>query len=264
MTEHSPRHVARPRSARWTRVALGAAALALACAAAPAMAGTELISRRSFIRAAAGVGPDAFELSSGTTTFDRFADDVRDMSDEDASGAHQYSVAGLDESGLQGAYAEGSAKARPDAPGGPANAQSNFDLLFEVTGEPAAFTFGAAIGCEGEASTLVRLASVDDPERDAVFVAWVDALTTPAPGGGTIERTGMLEPGKYALTVHADSNAAGDPAAVMDGSSYYNVNLTLLPASSAAAVPLPPAALSGMFGLAGLAAARWFKGRRRR
>lgn len=254
--------VARRRASifpRWRgAVRLGAIALAAGAATAAgwahtARAGTLLISRDTVIHAAGGPGPNGFDLTNGTTDFGRFANDVNNDGTAApapaSSEAHQYSVPGITGNSLQGAFAEGSVQTTITSPGGTAAAQSNFDLTFRVVGAPQAFTFGAAMGTSGGASAMAELVPVAEPSVAGalrVSPASTAGPITPIFSGHlqsgeskTMDQTGILGPGTYALHVHAD---ASTPAT--DGSAYFNVSLTL--ASTAAAVPLPPAAWSGM------------------
>jgi hypothetical protein len=199
------------------------------------------------------------------------------------SEAHQYSVPGVMEAGpgpgpanLQGAFAEGSVRADLNAPGATAWAVSNFDLTFRVVDAPSAYTFGAAVGISGSSSTLVELLDLDetgalppaggtepiarrlDPLTESSVVAlFTEQLDPSTEDSRTIEHTGLLEPGLYALRVHADSD--GTPE---ESSAYYNVNLTFAPPPLS--VPLPAAAWPGLGGLLALVAGRGLHAFRRR
>src|SRR5687767_4543192 len=130
---------------------------------APAQAGTVLVARTSTIEEAGGSGPGAYEVSNGTRDFGRFADEVSYANGAvTPAEAHQYSVPGLSETGLEGAFAEGSVRAGiqmidevgniPGVPpeliprplGGIAHAESEFGLTFRVTDVDSQYTLGAA------------------------------------------------------------------------------------------------------------------------
>ena len=250
-----------------------AAALPALGGVSAARAGTVIVSRHSYIRAAGGPGPGGFDLSNGTNDFGRFADDISNgpggsatASVPSVSEAHQYSVPGVMDSGFGGAYAEGSVRANVVGPGSTATAVSNFDLTFRVVGSPAQYTVGAAMGTAGSGTVTAELvnvaggaggAGVASPARSPAGTAAGAGgagesvfLTRLAPGRGdsqTIDKSGVLGPGLYALRVYADSSGTTDSS-----SAYYNVNLTITP-GTATAVPLPAAAWTGAAVLAGVA-----------
>jgi hypothetical protein len=209
-------------------------------------AGTTLLSRQSYIQATGGDSIDKFNVSNGTHDFGRFANDVRnDAAVQSAmSEAHQYSQPGVTNTGLEGAFAEGSVKTGVHAPDANAWAESNFDVMFKVTSKPAAYTFGGALGTAGLGSAMIEL--MDPGTHAAVFTTQLDA------GKGasqTIDRHGTLAPGTYGLHVHADS--AGNNTA---SSAYYSVNFVLTPgAGGGVAAPLPLAVWTGLATLGSLA-----------
>lgn len=242
-------------------------ALLVTCAsAAPARAGVELVSRQSFIHAAGG--PNGFDLANGTSDFERFADDVSNAPSGQPAGslpvlseAHQYSMPGVSDGGLQGAFAEGSVRSGVSSPAATASATSNFDLTFRVTGAAVGYTFGAAMGTTGTATVFAELVDLAAGENVAAGTAGVSNLTAAAADvpvfvaqlaantddARNVDKTGTLQPGLYALRVHADSTGTAD-----ESSAYYNLNLLLTPAAGPTAVPLPPGAWTGLMGLAGL------------
>jgi hypothetical protein len=262
----------------------------LSGSAAAARAGTVLVARTSTIEAAGGSGPGAYEVSNGTRDFGRFADGVSyaDGAVTPAE-AHQYSVPGLTETGLEGAFAEGSVRAgiqtidevgpvpgMAPPPGGVAHAESNFGLTFRVTDADAHYTLGAAMGTSGDGSATIRLARIAVGGTSAApgrELADVDLFPTGAAtepvleaeigdtgqeDSDTLDHEGVLKPGTYVLTVHARSTGSGE-----EGSwAYYNMSLGLT--GPPASIPLPPAAWSGLGTLAGMIALRWMHTRHRR
>jgi hypothetical protein len=254
-----------------------------------------LVARTSTIEAAGGTGPGAYEVSNGTRDFGRFADEVSYANGAvTPAEAHQYSVPGLTETGLEGAFAEGSVRAGiqmidevgsiPGVPpeliptplGGIAHAESEFGLTFRVTDTDSRYTLGAAMGTSGDGSATIRLAriAVGEPSRGpGRDPAGVDASPSGAvtekvleaqigntgnEDSKTLDHDGVLRPGTYVLTVHARSTGTGE-----EGSwAYYNMSLGL--GGPPASVPLPPGAWSALGTLAGMIAVRWMHVRHRR
>lgn len=273
-----------PRRARLASLAIAAMAVPTMGWASPCRAGVVLVSRQSYIRATGGPGPNAFDLSDGTTDFRRFANDLSNApSDDPSSGsvpvlseAHQYSVPGLTDQDFQGAYAEGSVRAGVHTPHANAAAESNFDLTFRVAGGSADYTFGAAMGTAGTGTVMAELLNVTPIAKPAVASArraaaadasgspvFSSTLTPTTDHANMIDQQGVLPPGLYTLRIHAGS----DDAAVSpdDSSAYYNMSLTLAPSSStpATAVPMPAAAWTGLSVLCGVASAHVARRRRR-
>jgi hypothetical protein len=271
------------------------AAWSLLVGTGPLRAGAVLVSRQSYLRATGGPGgSNGFDLTNGTSDFGRFADDLSNAPDGRVgpatpviSEAHQYSAPGLLDQGFEGAFAEGSVRAGVRSPGATASAVSNFDLTFRVTGGPALYTFGAEMGAAGTGGILTELVNVAEsaatPATAASGLHLAAAAETQVfssqvkPGSGdaqTLDKSGVLAPGLYALHVHADSTGTAD-----ESSAYYNINLLLTagvgsaeppPGDSggtggaageaggtpAVAAPLPPAAWTGLTVLGGLAGVR--------
>lgn len=270
------------RPARLSRAAgLLAAVVPAIGVAGAARAGAVLVSRDSYIHAAGGPAGTAafapFDVSNGTTGFDRFADDVSNAgqgADPVVSEAHQYSAPGVMPDGLNGAFAEGSVRSGLDAGRGTASAASDFDLTFRVVGGSAKFEFGAAMGTAGGGRVTAELLPVSESQvagtlsPSAASAALAPLFVTHlAPGEGNskeMDNTGVLEPGLYALHVSAESDGAAADAGA-ESSAYYSVNLTLAPtAGGPAAVPLPPAvwpgfgAMASILGVFGIR--RWRRG----
>jgi hypothetical protein len=221
-----------------------------------------LLSRDSTISAAAG---DAVNMSDGSQGFDGFSNVVDTSSAGDATTPHlsanQHSQPAVDaNSDFTGAFAEGSASADGSGSSDPAKteAQSAFDLTFQVLNVPSLVSFGGSVGVSGGGSTSVELANKSTGE-----VLLSKELS--GEDGQSIQHSELLDPGVYSLSVQA----AVDGKTADEGMAYFSVNLSIAPASNEndggggpKAVPLPPAVWSAAATLLGAGGALRF-GRRR-
>jgi hypothetical protein len=225
------------------------AAAALFLAAGPAWAGTVLLARESTIRATGKAGSADFDLTDGSHDFNGFSNLV-DTADAGVSGprvsANQHSRPSMSASGddFTGAYAEGSANAAANNPGSnDAQAESNFDLTFQVVGSPSIVNFGGAVGVNGNGSTTIALQNKSTHE-----VLLQQELFAGDGEGQSLDHQTVLSPGVYELSVNASVDGEHD-----DSMAYFTVSLSISPVATGGIVtpvPLPSSAWSALAVLA--------------
>jgi hypothetical protein len=211
-----------------------------------ARGGTVLLSRDSSISATGTAGDTGeYALTDGSQDFNGFADVVDTSSagfDCPRVSANQHSQPALSgDAAFTGAYAEGSVSTEAAAKGSdmaPAEALSNFDLKFQIVGEPSQAIFGGAVGVSGNGSAAVTLSNESTGE-----VVLEKLLLAGDGDGEQIEHSAVLEPGVYSLSIEAHANGQPD-----ESMAYFSVNLSLAPVDDggegAHAIPVPPATWS--------------------
>ena len=238
MMRHTPRRAAAMSFLCFTA--------ALLCAAQPASGAAVLLSRQSDLRASGVSAAGEYSLSNGSGDAAHFADTL--LSDEAATArsmADQQSAPRMDGSGgLAGASAEGAVSAFVDRDeiDAFAEAQSTFDLVFRVEGSPALLTIGGALAAAGDGSAALRGYEVDSGDSPVSEEVNGDEYS--------VNRTALLSPGTYGLSAFAFARGSSG-----EGTAFYSLDFTLQDAGNPGPVPmpLPPAALAGLFGLAAVA-----------
>src|SRR5437867_2880815 len=212
----------------------------------PALAGPTLVSRESGLRAAGVSAAGEYNLSNGSGDFGTFADSVGSDNAADAarSRAEQNSSPRLD--GAAGAFAGDSAavaaRAAVDATSADAyaSAESDFDLVFRIEGNPARVLLDCTLGATGDATAGVKL--YDTQTLEPAFSDEVSADSRASRG----EK--ILAPGTYGVSVWAFVRGTPD-----NSSATYSVNLSLAsdaPTPSPVPMPLPAALWGGAVTLA--------------
>ena len=226
---------------------LGAAAAAavLFLAAGPASAGTVLLARESTIRATGKAGAADFDLNDGSHDFNGFSNLV-DTNDAGVTGprvsANQHSQPSMNRANgdFTGAYAEGAANAAADNPSSDdAQAESNFDLTFQVVGSPSLVNFGGAVGVSGNGSTTIALQNKNTNE-----VLLSQELFAGDGEGQSLDHQTVLSPGVYELSVNASVD--GEQSESM---AYFTVSLSISPITPGGIVtpvPLPSSMWSAL------------------
>ena len=214
-----------------------------------ALAGPTLVSRESGLRATGFSAAGEYNLSNGSGDFDLFADSVR--SDDAAaarSRAEQNSLPRLDGAtgAFAGALADGAAHAAvdPAATDAAASAESDFDLVFRVEGEPAVVRLNCNLAASGDGTAGFKL-------YDTVTLqpAFSDEVTADSRAAGGEQK---LAPGTYGVSAWAFVRGTPDAS-----SATYSINLTVAadasPGPGPGPVPMPlPAAAWGGLGLFGI------------
>ena len=216
-------------------------AVALLAASQSAFAGTTLVSRDSGLRAAGASAAGEYNLSNGSGDFDVFADAVRSGDDSAAarSAAEQNSAPRLDAAGgFAGASADGSAHATVDPAAADAfsSAESDFDLVFQITGSQTRVVLDCALSAAGDGTAGIKLYNADTLEP-----AFADEVSGDSHSG---REEKALGPGTYGISVWAF--VRGTPES---STASYNVNLSVAanaPPPGPVPVPLPPAAWGGL------------------
>lgn len=219
---------------------------ALLCAAQPASGAAVLLSRQSDLRASGVSAAGEYSMSNGSGDAADFADTLR--SDEAATArsmADQQSAPRVDGSGgLAGASAEGAASAFVDRDESDAfaEAESTFDLVFRVEGAPALLSIDGALAAAGDGSAAVRVYEMDSGDSPVSEEVNGDEFA--------LNRTAVLAPGTYGLSAFAFARGSSG-----EGTAFYSLEFTLQDAGNPGPVPmpLPPAAVAGLFGLAAVA-----------
>src|SRR2546425_3983079 len=193
--------------------------LSAALFARPASAGPTLVSRESGLRASGASAAGEYDLSNGSGDFDLFADSVgRDDAAAARSRAQQNSLPRLDGTtgAFAGARADGAAHAAvdPTASDAYASAESDFDLVFRVEGNPARVLLDCTLGAAGDATAGVQL--YDTQTLEPAFADGVSADSRTSRG----EKT--LAPGTYGVSVWAFVRGTPD-----NSSASYSVNLSV-------------------------------------
>jgi hypothetical protein len=218
--------------------------LAAGVASSPALGGSVLVSRESGLRASGASAAGEYNLSNGSGDFDAFTDNIH--SDDAASAARsmaqQHSMPRLDGSGaFGGAMAKGTVRAAVDASASDAfsSAESDFDLVFRVTGEPARVLLQCSMDAAGDGTAGLKLYDVQTLNH-----TFADEVS-----GDSREFSGeeVLKPGVYGLSVWAF--VRGTPA---DSTATYDINLSLAagaaeePPPVVTPMPLPSGAWTGL------------------
>ena len=227
--------------------------------ASPAFGGSVLVSRESGLRASGASAAGEYNLSNGTADFEVFDDNL--LGDDAASAARsmarQRSQPRLDGAGgtFHGASAEGAARAAVDGAAADAfsEAESDFDLVFRVDGEPARVLLRCAMDASGDATTGLRLYDVETLEPAVVHEVSGESRQ--------FDGEQVLRPGVYGLSVWAF--VRGTP---QDSAAAYRVDVSLSAAGQepppVTPMPLPPGAWAGL-GTMVVAGGAWMRARRR-
>jgi hypothetical protein len=214
--------------------------LSAALCAGTALAGPTLVSRESGLRATGFSAAGEYNLSNGSGDFDLFADSVR--SDDAAaarSRAEQNSLPRLDGAtgAFAGALADGAAHAAvdPAATDASASAESDFDLVFRVEGEPALVRLNCQLAAAGDGTAGFKL--YDTVTLKPAFSDEVSADNRAAGGEQT------LAPGTYGVSAWAFVRGTPDAS-----SATYSINLTVAADASQGPGPVPMPLPAGVWG----------------
>ena len=224
--------------------------------ASPAFGGSTLVSRESGLRASGASAAGEYDLSNGSLDFDVFDDNLLSDDTSARSMARQHSLPrlGAESNAFHGATADGAARAAVDASAADAfsSAESDFDLVFRVDGDPARVRLEYSIDASGDATTGVRLYDVETLEPAVLHEV----------SGDSREYNGeqVLRPGVYGLSVWAF--VRGTP---QDSAASYRVDVSLAAGGEGpppvTPMPLPSGAWAGLATM--VAGGAWMRVRRR-
>jgi hypothetical protein len=279
------------RHVTFRALAVGSAVgIGLLAAAAPARAGSVFVSRQTSLRAAGSNGDGDYNVADGTLDAGPFQGSVAsdpDFGEAQSSGAQTSRptvIAGV----LTAALFEGTAQARVERGSFAGSvAESNFDLTFDVVGDPVVFHVSGTIGVASDALIMARMvnpqttepifshevqgevvrsgSSPNEPDLGADPAA-PELSVAPGFADATrrkIDASGVLVPGRYWISVLAA--ARGTPE---ESQAAYHLNLRLDPVRGETSgpppqpIPLPPAVWTGLSAMIALGGARLWTRRR--